>query len=349
MARLNEESLRLLIGRIKDYAIFMLDPDGIVISWNEGAQRLKGYSPQEIIGRSFEVFYGEDDVKQGRPRHLLSVARSDGRVEDEGWRYRKDGSRFWADVVITALRDGSGNLVGYGKVTRDLTERRRQEQAISELSGRLLRIQDDERRRIARELHDTTSPLLTGLISKLYTLRKVAKKADLEALSLVDESLAMAEATSTMVRTMSALLHPSLLDEGGLLATLRWYLDAYSSRTGMRITPRLPQSMPRQTREIELALFRIAQEWLDNFMQSSQASTRVSLEMDGGEIRLELAAGGIPADQLGQIREGEGEAGVTFMASRERLRQLGGKFELIDGADSTVVRATLPQHDRGRA
>ena len=115
---------RLLVESVRDYAIFALDPDGHVLSWNAGAQQFKGYEPHEIIGRHFRVFYGEADQKARHPENELVVAARDGRIEDEGWRIRKDGSRFWANVVITALRDEAGALVGFAKVTRDLTERK---------------------------------------------------------------------------------------------------------------------------------------------------------------------------------------------------------------------------------
>ena len=122
---------RLLVESAQDYAIFMLDLEGRVLTWNAGAARLKGYLPQEIIGASFERFYPAEDVARGWPQEELRRAAADGRVEDEGWRLRKDGSRFWASVVISALRDESGTLVGYGKVTRDLTERREHEAALA--------------------------------------------------------------------------------------------------------------------------------------------------------------------------------------------------------------------------
>jgi PAS domain S-box-containing protein len=122
--RLSEERFRLLVESTRDYAIFMLDPQGRVATWNPGAQRIKGYAAHEIVGRHFSVFYPRDVVDAGWPAKELEVATAEGRFEDEGWRLRKDGSRFWANVVITALRDASGRLVGFSKITRDLTERR---------------------------------------------------------------------------------------------------------------------------------------------------------------------------------------------------------------------------------
>ena len=135
-----DDRFRLLVESVQDYAIFMLDTAGHVQSWNLGAQRLKGYEAAEIIGRSFEVFYPREVVDRGWPREELERATALGRFEDEGWRVRKDGSTFWASVVITALRDGQGRLTGFGKVTRDLTERKRQEETLrrSEEQLRLL-------------------------------------------------------------------------------------------------------------------------------------------------------------------------------------------------------------------
>jgi PAS domain S-box-containing protein len=127
---------RLLVARVRDYAIFMLDPTGHVLSWNEGAQRVKGYKPEEILGRHFSIFYPHEDIASGKPAMELRVALAEGRLEDEGWRIRKDGSRMWANVVITMLRDDAGVHVGFAKVTRDLTERHRAEETLRESEER---------------------------------------------------------------------------------------------------------------------------------------------------------------------------------------------------------------------
>ncbi len=123
------DQFALLVSGVVDYAIFMLDPAGTIVTWNEGAQRIKGYTADEIIGRHFSIFYPPDDVRNDKPGWELEVAKREGRYEEEAWRLRKDGTRFWASVVITALRDETGRLRGFGKVTRDLTERKRQEDA----------------------------------------------------------------------------------------------------------------------------------------------------------------------------------------------------------------------------
>jgi PAS domain S-box-containing protein len=127
---------RLLIESVHDYAIFALDPDGYILSWNPGAQRFKGYTADEIIGKHFSIFYPKHLVDEGFPDFELRTAANTGRFEDEGWRIRKDGTQFWANVVITALRDKEGKLVGFAKVTRDLTERREAEEALRESEER---------------------------------------------------------------------------------------------------------------------------------------------------------------------------------------------------------------------
>ena len=126
----SEERFRLLVAGVKDYAIFMLDPAGRVSTWNEGAQRIKGYASEEIIGQHFSRFYTSADIESGKPDHELKIAAAEGKSEDEGWRVRKDGSRFWANVMITALRNKNGELLGFSKVTRDFTERKKTEEAL---------------------------------------------------------------------------------------------------------------------------------------------------------------------------------------------------------------------------
>ena len=131
-----QEQFRLLVGEVEEYAIFMLDPEGHVTSWNDGAEKIKGYTEGEILGTHFSVFYPEEDRKGGKPQRALDVVAQTGEWVDEGWRIRKDGSRFWARVTITALRDEEERLRGYGKVTRDMTERRHRELELEQQKSR---------------------------------------------------------------------------------------------------------------------------------------------------------------------------------------------------------------------
>ena len=137
------EQIRLLVDGVKDYAVFMLGPSGHVTSWNQGAERIKGYKPDEIIGRHFSCFYSAAEVQNGKPERELQKAIAEGRYEEEGWRIRKDGSRFWANVIITALTDGAGKLRGFSEITRDITERKRVEGVLQESEERHRKLFDN--------------------------------------------------------------------------------------------------------------------------------------------------------------------------------------------------------------
>ncbi|HEY2806579.1 MAG TPA: PAS domain S-box protein [Gemmatimonadales bacterium] len=336
---LSSDICRLLVERVKDYAIFMLDTDGYVVSWNEGAERIKGYTAEEIIGEHMSRFYTAEDAERGLPESLLTIARADGRVEDEGWRVRKDGNRFWADVVVTALREDNGTLVGFGKVTRDLTQRRLAEQQLGEMSGRLLQLQDEERRRIATELHDSTSPLLTRLTARLYGMRQRQGNEDTELTRSMDETLTLAEATTNMVRTVSNLLNPPMLEEAGLLASLHWFIDAFSSRSGMRVDAHLPDIMPRPPREQEVALFRLTQEWLGSMQRSGYTAAWLRLMMGKDKLELRIEARERDRVVARSDRRDPVDASVVI-AHTQRIRQLGGRLDL--DREAVAITALLP-------
>ena len=132
-----DDPLRLLLASVKDYAIFILDPEGIIKTWNPGAELMKGYRAEEIIGQSFSCFYPPADLEAGKPRRLLRQAAQAGRVTEEGWRVRKDASHFWASIVLTALYDEAGIVKGYAKITKDLTERKRMDDELQQTLQRL--------------------------------------------------------------------------------------------------------------------------------------------------------------------------------------------------------------------
>jgi PAS domain S-box-containing protein len=148
----SEERFHLLVDNVRDYAIFMLDTSGNVVTWNEGAKRIKGYEAYEIVGQHFSRFYTQDAIERRHPWHELEIAKAEGRYEEEGWRVRKDGSRFYANVIITALHDERGELRGFGKVTRDITERKRAERELAEATAEVER--QRVRRAHALEIHD---------------------------------------------------------------------------------------------------------------------------------------------------------------------------------------------------
>lgn len=175
--RQSEEMFRLLIESVNDYAIFMLDPSGRIISWNSGAQRMKLYTRDEIIGQHFSIFYPQAEIAAGKPPRELEIAIREGKFEEEGWRLRKDGTRFWANVVITAVRDGKGELRGFAKITRDITDRKRAEeiqQALLEQREARARAEEERRRtemafRAAQETNRAKDEFLMTLSHELRT------------------------------------------------------------------------------------------------------------------------------------------------------------------------------------
>src|SRR6185312_7158005 len=150
-----EERFRLLVEGVADYAIYMLDPEGRITTWNLGAERMKGYAAEDILGRSFAAFFTPEDIAAGKPQMELAQARLEGRFAGEGWRLRKDGTRFWAGVVLTALRNDRGELIGFGKVTRDMTAQRQAEEnartLVREQAARAAAQENEQRLRASEE------------------------------------------------------------------------------------------------------------------------------------------------------------------------------------------------------
>jgi PAS domain S-box-containing protein len=177
--RVEEQRFALLVSSVKDYALLVLDPDGIITTWNAGAQQIKGYTADEIIGSHFSRFYPPEDVAAGKCEHELEVAAREGRFEDEGWRVRKDGTLFWANVVISAVRDDLGRLVGYSKVTRDLTERKRTEEEVAarRAAEQASRTKDEFLAMLGHELRNPLAPIVSALqLLKLRGDEKFARE-----------------------------------------------------------------------------------------------------------------------------------------------------------------------------
>ena len=208
--RRSEERFRLLVERIADYAIYMLDPTGFVTSWNSGAERIKGYGPQEILGQHFSRFYCDQDLREGRPALALREAASKGRYEEDGWLLRKDGSRFRANAILTSLHDQQGKLIGFAKITRDLTESRRAEEAVQAAQAELARV---ARATTLGELtasiaHEINQPLAAIVNNANASRRILANPApDLEEVRRAVEDIAEAGArTAEIISRVRALL-----------------------------------------------------------------------------------------------------------------------------------------------
>jgi PAS domain S-box-containing protein len=364
--RLSEERFRLLVEGVQDYAIYFMDPQGVVASWNAGARRIKGYTAKEIIGQNFSRFYTPEDLKRGLPAKVLQTAREEGHYEGEGWRVRKDGSRFWSNVVVTALRDDAGNIIGFSKITRDMTEHKalmdrvqqhaeeleKAEQSLRRLSGQLLQVQDDERRRLARELHDGAGQLLAALNMNLESLQEAIKGQIAPNLNnRLGESIRLANQVIKETRTLSYLLHPPLLDEAGLRDALHWFIGGFIERSGIQSELEISPKVARMPRSLEIAIFRIIQESLTNIHRhSGSAKASIRLALEGNQILLTIGdqGKGMPSEATPeepntlQEPKKNRKLGVGIAGMRERVLQLGGQFEVAAGNPGTVIKAVFP-------
>jgi PAS domain S-box-containing protein len=213
--RLEVETLRMLVGQVKDYAIFMLDPQGIVRTWNRGAERIKGYRADEVVGTNFARFYPEEDVRAGKPVRELAAAAKEGRFEDEGFRVRKDGSTFWANVIITALRDPDGALRGFGKVTRDVTDRVRAEQE----RLRLARAEEATRARdqfLGIASHEFRTPITALGLNTQVLLRLGERTADVSLASVTARLRAIHDQSMRLAGLVQALFDVTQVTAGHL-------------------------------------------------------------------------------------------------------------------------------------
>jgi PAS domain S-box-containing protein len=200
----SQEQFRLLVQGVTDYAIYMLDPTGLVTNWNLGAQRIKGYGPDEIVGAHFSKFYTPEDQAAGEPQWALDVAAREGRVEREGWRVRKDGTRFWAHVVVDAIHDDHGELIGYAKITRDITERKRSQELLEGAREALLQSQKMEAigQLTGGVAHDFNN-LLMVILGSLELMRKRLPD-DPKLLALLENAVQGAQRGSTLTKRMLA-------------------------------------------------------------------------------------------------------------------------------------------------
>lgn len=226
--RQSEERYRSLVEQVTDYGIFMLDEKGRVISWNEGARRMKGYEPSEIIGKYFSIFYPEEDLINGKPGYELSVARKEGKYEEEGWRIRKDGTRFWSSVVITAVYNTNGHLIGFSKVTRDLSERKESERALRDSYNNYRRLADElkitntELSYANEELEQFTSIVSHDLQEPIRTIKSFLQLIDMKLSESASEDLRnyigkAIRSANRMKELIQNLLHYSQMSRGEMV------------------------------------------------------------------------------------------------------------------------------------
>jgi PAS domain S-box-containing protein len=315
-------------------AIALMNGGNRVVRVNREFTRVFGYTLEETLGRPLGDLIAPGDLRDEFQR--LATLVSDGRrVDAEAVRQRKDGSRLQVHLVGLAILVPGGQFASCA-MYRDVTERKQAEAEVRSLTGRILSLEDEERRRLARELHDTTSQSLVALCMNLSVVSESAGVLNPRAQAAVAESAALADQCLREIRTVSYLLHPPELDELGLQYALSGYIDGFIQRSGIRVEIEVPPDLGRLPRLIETTVFRIVQESLTNIHRHSGSDTaRVRLAKGPSNLILEVedAGYGIRADA---------PSGVGIASMRERLQQVNGRLDTISRPGGTVIRATIP-------
>jgi PAS domain S-box-containing protein len=348
--RASEERYRTLVENVADHAIFMLDAEGTITEWTEGAQRVKGYAAEEVAGRHFSMFYTPEEVASGEPERLLEQAAREGRAEREAWRVHKDGGRLWANEVVPAVRDAEGRLVGFTKISRDLTERRALEQERERARTRELTALAEaaERERISRELHDRVAHHM-GVAHQsleLYAaLRDTAPARAAERLDLARETTMVA---LDQTRALSAELK-RLQDEelkGGLEAAFRAL-----SETVVPEDIRLDVSFSGEESAIpgpvETQVYLAMREAIRNAVRHSGCShIRVTLAVRDGEVLGLVEDDGEGFDPEA-VQEATPSWGVGLRSMRERAEMLGGSLR-VDSEPGAGTKVEMRAQFDGR-
>lgn len=315
-------------------AIFVRTVADTISYWNEGAKRLYGWTKEEMIGRS-----PHDFLRTEFPIPLSEIKTKET-WEGELRHTKRDGQQIIVASRWRTLRDKDGNATGWLEINTDVTSRKQAEDAARSLSGRILALQDDERRRIARGLHDSLGQYLSALKMNLDLLSETGEPS-----KLVSDSTEIVSKCLAETRTISHLLHPPLLDEAGLVSAARWYVDEFSRRSGIAVSFEISPELVRLTNDIEIALFRAVQEGLTNVHRHSGAtSVDIHLTVEGKQVRLAIQDNGqgIPQGRLNRLAEGRTETGVGLAGMRERLRELDGSLEIRSDQTGTTLIIAAP-------
>jgi len=331
-----------LLDLVND-AIFVRDATGRISYWSQGAERLYGWTKEEAVGKSTHEL-----LRTIFPVPLSEIAESE-RWEGELVQVKRDGSSITVAGRWTPLRDQDGRFAGWLEIATDITSRKLLEEAARRLTGRILSLQDDERRRIARELHDSLGQYLASIKVNLDLLSKTLSESPESA--LLSDCLSATEECLAETRTISHLLHPPLLDEAGFACAARWYVEGFAQRSAFEVDLDLPPQLGRLDRDVETALFRVLQEALTNVHRHSGGSAvNVLVRANDGKVRLEVTDNGkgIPPDRLYHLQNDGSVAGVGLGGMRERARQLGGSLRVVPAFPGTTVILTIPLARRSR-
>ncbi len=301
-------------------------------------ERVTGISPEQFIGKSLREVPLEDydwRTLEASCREAIAEKKTVHRAVDYG------GRNYWTRVVPELGPDGA--VESLMTISQDVTDRVRAEQELTRLAAQLFRLQDEERRRIARELHDGTAQNLFGMSINLANLKQLSPDKP-EARRLIDECVSLSNESLQEIRTLSYLLHPPLLDEAGLVSALQWYVQGFTKRSGIYVDF-VAQPLDRLTPDVELALFRIVQESLTNVRRHSGSETAtIRLERKTNDVFLEIKdrGNGIHSSKVPESADEIIEMGVGIPGMQQRLRQLGGRLEIASNSEGTAITAIVP-------
>jgi PAS domain S-box-containing protein len=371
------EFFRVTLASIGD-AVITTDTEARITFLNPVAEAMTGWRSEEAIGQPLEnVFHIIDEQsRQPAPNPVLKVLREGaaGGLANHTALISRDGKETAIDDSAALIRDATGKIAGVVMVFRNVTEQRRAEgalreshQALSEardhlekrvqertaelgianenlraLSARLLQVRDDERRRLARELHDSVGQILAAIGMNIAIVQAQSDRLDELGARAVSENAQLVQQVSREIRTISHLLHPPLLEVAGLASALRWYVDGFSERSNIKVELEVPSDLGRLPTDTELAIFRIVQECLTNIHRhSGSATAAISIQKERGclVVQVQDRGKGIPEEK--QREWTVSRTGVGFGGMRERLRQLGGALEIQSHENGTIVKATL--------
>jgi PAS domain S-box-containing protein len=325
--------------------IFQVSEDGGMLTANPAMARLLGYESVEEFTREVRNIEQHLYIDPHHPSGFIPLLRQQGAISDfETLMRRRDGTVIWVIGSAYAVRDDNGRVLFYEGTLRDITEHKRVEEALRQLSSQLLHAQDDERRRIARELHDSTGQYLAALSMNLSWMDQSADGSVPKVRTVIGESIELVKRCLAEIRNFSYLLHPPVLDEYGLSAALQWYVQGFSKRSGIRVELEVEDDLPRLERQAETALFRVVQECLTNVHRHSGSSrARIRLLREAGSLTLEVSDEGRGISSTpAEPGASEGRSGVGIAGIKERMRELGGRLEIHSDLQGTTVRASLP-------
>ncbi len=348
-----------MIEDVKDYAIFLMDFEGRVATWSTGAGQTLGYEQSEIVGRDCAELFADESAKSAIAS-LLRPDNTDEMVEFESWCVRKNNSRFWAVVNVNKFFDEEGLQKGYSVIIRDLTERKAAEDQLREneiqlrsLAARLQAVREEERTRIARELHDEFGQMLTALRMDLSILERMVSRTVTEPLSRMSlfEKIAsiseLLEKTIRATRRIITELRPAVLDELGLTTAFQWQALEFENRTGIRCRIARLQHDIELDQNTSTAIFRIFQEALTNVAKHAGARTvTVSLSSAGNMVVMEIADDGKGMDEGKQ----KDPTSTGILGIRERVFALQGRFDIRSSTgEGTTLTISVPHRPTRKA